>query len=249
MGKLRRSPLVLLAVLLAGCGVKEYEAEFEKTRQRLVYLDRENELLAPPVGIPSSAPVVSLRLPVGFATQPSKIESDGEWWSFPWSAGPPGAFALFVGVASPEAARGMDDWVRAFLKSQAAGEIETREPIRNEPAVREADPPERRRAIDYRRLALRAEEKPERKESPLPEPLIFHYDAYLHQAQGVAVAVVVKRLDRRATEQRWQGKEEKLLQSLLPAEAVARQVAEAVPFCLATLRRGAASKHGRAENP
>ncbi len=231
---MRKTLVVLILLPFAGCGVREYEAELEKTRERLVYLDKETELLAAPVAFPPDAPRLRFRPPKGFASQPVKIaDQGGEWLSLSAAAGN-GPFGLFVGFPSGKATN-LEDWVKGFLKAQGAAEIQARA-IRLDPVVRLADLPEQRKVIEYRLFGLSGEETPSVNGKPLAQPLICHYDVYSHHDQGLSVVIVLRRVNRRATEERWQGASDRPPAELIPADDVDKKLNEAIPFSLATLR-------------
>src|SRR5688572_15142530 len=72
--------LPLLGLLLAGCGVAEYEARMKEAQQRIKQYDEESKLLTTPVALPTAknesgqlVPVATfhLRLPQTVSTQPS----------------------------------------------------------------------------------------------------------------------------------------------------------------------------------
>jgi hypothetical protein len=102
----------LLGLLLAGCGVAEYEARMKEAQQRIKQYDEESKLLTSPVAVPTaknesgqSVPVATfhLRLPQTVSTQPSPVARGGLYYDYVPTTIPPMTAYPWVSVAFAKA--------------------------------------------------------------------------------------------------------------------------------------------------
>jgi hypothetical protein len=92
----RRTWAALLAVLLGGCGLADYEARMKDTQARLQEYDQTNKLLDEPVVLPKAD--LFFRPPRGIHKTAEGEPRDGLLYHYPAHSGGPGPF-LFVELA------------------------------------------------------------------------------------------------------------------------------------------------------
>jgi len=105
--------LALLGLLLAGCGVADYEARMKEAQQRIKQYEEESKLLTDPVrtpmaknesGQPVSVATFALRLPNTVSTQPSPVARAGLYYDYiPATISPTATAYPWVSVAFAKA--------------------------------------------------------------------------------------------------------------------------------------------------
>jgi len=104
--------LPLVGLLLAGCGVTDYEARMKDTQQRIRLYEEESKLLTVPVNVPTAknesgqpVPVASftLRLPQTVSTTPSPEARGGMYYDYMPATIPPMTAYPWVSLAFAKA--------------------------------------------------------------------------------------------------------------------------------------------------
>jgi hypothetical protein len=104
--------LTLLGLLLAGCGVADYEARMKETQQRIKQYEEESKLLGAPVspptakneaGQPTAVASFTLRLPQAISTQPSAEARGGLYYDYMPAVIPPMTAYPWVSLAFAKA--------------------------------------------------------------------------------------------------------------------------------------------------
>jgi hypothetical protein len=100
--------LPLLGLLLAGCGVADYEARMKETQQRIKQYEEESKVLGAPVGLPSAknesgqlmtVASFALRLPLTVSNKPSPEARGGLYYDYMPAVIPPMTAYPWVSVA------------------------------------------------------------------------------------------------------------------------------------------------------
>lgn len=188
-------------MLIGGCGLGDYEGQLQRTQERLALLD---DNLAGEVQLPASWPAIVFRPPKGIAIQPKEA---GGWLLRlpPEDKVVPAPRELFIAHLRKPVHGKVDERVRDYLKALSGGSWSARAEARSEeiapPWLDSASHPEG--AVKYRRWSFRSEEKlPGEAGAP---PLLWDYDLYVHEAEGLTVIIIFKQVNWKETEEKWKG--------------------------------------------
>jgi hypothetical protein len=207
-----------ILLLIPGCGMRAYEEQLEKTRQRMAYLDQEHRLLEDPAHFPDKAPPLFIRLPRGLATHASdKSQPASDWiFHFPWAdarfLAPP--LDAFVGAAK----KSKEESVEQFLQNRVLEYLRLH--ADEKPAARPGDSPGEivvtrfsdsladQQPIRFRRWGYRTNQElpqwPAPARAKLPQRCVFDYDVFVTENAGWWGVVVFKVLNTEATAKSWE---------------------------------------------
>jgi len=207
-----------ILLLIAGCGMRAYEEQMEKTGQRMAYLDQEHRLLEDPACFPDQAPPLFIRLPRGLATHASDKSQPASAWMFhfPWAdsrlLAPP--LETFVGAAK----MGRDESVAQFVQNRVLEYLRLH--ADEKPAPRPGDSPGEivvtrwsdsladQQPIRYRRWGFRTGQElpqwPAPARAKLPQRCVYDYDVFVTENSGLWGVVVFKVLNTEATAKSWE---------------------------------------------
>lgn len=191
-----------LLVLCLGCGRAEYARRMEETRERLSYLDRENELLGAPAD-DMKEPRVFLRLPKGVNATPEPTKA-GEWLRRYASAENLHSMAtleVLVGNLTRSFRRAeLEAEIRRALQTRSSDFKPLTDVDKELVVERACDLPRDRRPVKFSRLVYEGVERVAKQEYPL---VVRRYDVYVHQWEEWWIVVAFCQLDRDGTERRW----------------------------------------------
>ncbi|GBD37661.1 hypothetical protein HRbin36_02797 [bacterium HR36] len=214
-----------LVAAMVGCGVDEYNARVNRTRERLQKYDEEDALLGEPVHLPQATLPVYLRLPREIQPTPAPQSPIHGLARFPWQTTPGKLPVLeaYVGFI-PSKQIPVPDILLQRIVGDLQADSGGLEQVSDEPQVLEprrdwesSQLLEANRSVRYRLwVRLAPKEIPrDAQGQPLPLPAgftaVFRYEIYLHHVEASAnvgeeghVAVVFHQLDVEATRQRWE---------------------------------------------